>query len=230
MASFVEGRRYQRPTHEVVLGIKNTEKLLEVKMGDYLEFICPDFGGLSVYQVDKDQYQNCQLSAETQSEMKIWECSAEFNGRMTLKIQSYSASLNGFKFNPNTDYFFLARPADAYDCSDHHKIKMTVKEGDVTRRNHHEKKTEIKLEPSKDPPVTQQSSQTSKTTPTTPPMTKKEVTTKSVKYTLPDPSPSQTAKSIHTPEHQKMIGSSTINFTSNSVLLLSSLFILRMII
>lgn len=41
--------------------------------------------------------------------MKIWECSAEFNGRMTLKIQSYSASLNGFKFNPNTDYFFLGK-------------------------------------------------------------------------------------------------------------------------
>jgi len=225
MASLVEGRRYQR-TNEILLGERNREKVFTVRLGDYVELLCPDLSDvdkITVYRVNKDQYDNCEVSQE---EEKIWECDESRPGsKMTLRIQSYSPSRDGYKFQSNTDYFFLARQPDAFGCADHHKIKMTVEET-KSRRKHHPKRIPDKITSPSTPLATTTSTTT--TTKTTPPATTP--AKKTIASVVAEKKNARQANLLQDPKHHKLIGSSSTVMNCNLSLLLSSLFLLRMVI
>ena len=44
---------------------RNREKVFTVRLGDYVELLCPDLSDvqkITVYRVNKDQYDNCEVS------------------------------------------------------------------------------------------------------------------------------------------------------------------------
>lgn len=216
MASFVEGRLTKRPKHEIILGESQFEKM-EVRVGDYVEFICPSYGGLTVYQVTTEQYESCELSSDELDDLKILECSNDGRGRLSLKIETYSASPDGYIFFPNEQYLYLVRPSKSADCEQHHKITMDVSER-ISRRLPHKKSPS---KPKKTLLITTTPTTITSTTTTT---AKTEPRKKQIKTPVVVPI-------VQVPRIGKYVSTSaSAIYTYDSLLLILSLFIFKLII
>jgi len=108
--------------------LETGNRKITVKMGDFIDFICPVRSldkenrigrrqlasrpkNLTLYQLsDVDSYRNCNETVGT----FIFNCrnqleAFEQEDKLTMKVQQRSASLLGFTFKPNTTYYYLSK-------------------------------------------------------------------------------------------------------------------------